>query len=81
MVFLFISEEDNAKYFIISLSFQQFYREIFVLADENGEKMDNLVVFYWDEVGTIPKLVSEVMMISVSCFRRGSVVPMIQSFT
>lgn len=81
MVFLFMSEEDNAKYFIISLSFQQFYREIFVLADENGEKMDNLVVFYWDEVGTIPKLVSEEMMISASRFRRGSVVPMIQSFT
>jgi type IV secretion system protein VirD4 len=76
-----MSEEDNTKYFIISLILQQLYREIFVVADENGGKMDNLVVFYWDEVGTIPKIVSEEMMLSASHFRRVSVVPMIQSFT
>ena len=49
-------EEDNTKYFIISLILQQLYREILVVADENGGKLNNRVVFYWDEVGTIPKI-------------------------
>ena len=38
-------EEDNTKYFIISLILQQLYREILVVADENGGKLDNRVVF------------------------------------
>lgn len=50
-VFLVMPEEDNTKYFIISLILQQLYREILVVADENGGKLDNRVVFYWDEVG------------------------------
>ena len=44
-------EEDNTKYFIISLILQQLYREILVVADENGGKLDNRVMFFWDEVG------------------------------
>lgn len=35
-VFLVMPEEDNTKYFIISLILQQLYREILVVADENG---------------------------------------------
>mgnify|MGYP002968684169 FL=1 len=73
-------EEDNTKYFIISLILQQLYREILVVADENGGKLDNRVVFYWDEVGTIPKIESAEMMFSASRSRRVSIVPMIQSF-
>ena len=59
---------------------QQLYREILVVADENGGKLDNRVVFYWDEVGTIPKIESAEMMFSASRSRRVSIVPMIQSF-
>ena len=33
-VFLVMPEEDNTKYFIISLILQQLYREILVVADE-----------------------------------------------
>ena len=79
-VFLVMPEEDNTKYFIISLILQQLYREILVVADENGGKLDNRVVFYWDEVGTIPKIESAEMMFSASRSRRVSIVPMIQSF-
>lgn len=50
------------------------------MADENGGKLDNRVVFYWDEVGTIPKIESAEMMFSASRSRRVSIVPMIQSF-
>ena len=78
-VFL-VMPEDNTKYFIISLILQQLYREILVVADENGGKLDNRVVFYWDEVGTIPKIESAEMMFSASRSRRVSIVPMIQSF-
>ena len=79
-VFLVMPEEDNTKYFIISLILQQLYREILVVADENGGKLNNRVVFYWDEVGTIPKIESAEMMFSASRSRRVSIVPMIQSF-
>ena len=48
------------------LILQQLYREILVVADENGGKLDNRVVFYWDEVGTIPKIESAEMMFSAS---------------
>ena len=79
-VFLVMPEEDNTKYFIISLILQQLYREILVVADEHGGKLDNRVVFYWDEVGTIPKIESAEMMFSASRSRNVSIVPMIQSF-
>lgn len=79
-VFLVMPEKDNTKYFIISLILQQLYREILVVADENGGKLDNRVVFYWDEVGTIPKIESAEMMLSASRSRRVGIVPMIQSF-
>ena len=77
-VFLVMLEDDNTKYFIISLILQQLYREILVVAD--GGKLDNHVVFYWDEVGTIPRIESEEMMFSSSHSKRVSIVPMIQSF-
>lgn len=51
-----------------------------MVADENGGKIDNRVVFYWDEVGTIPKIESAEMMFSATRSSRVSIVPMIQSF-
>lgn len=79
-IFLVMPEEDNTKYFIISLILQQLYREILVVADENGGKLDNRVMFFWDEVGTIPKIESAEMMFSAIRSRRVSIVAMIQSF-
>lgn len=79
-IFLVMPEEDNTKYFIISLILQQLYRECLMVADENGGKLDNRIIFYWDEVGTIPKIESAEMMFSASRSRKISIVPMIQSF-
>lgn len=75
-LFLVMPEEDNTKYFLVSLIIQQLYREILSVADENGGKLENRVIFYWDEVGTIPKIESAEMMFSSSRSRRVSIVPM-----
>lgn len=79
-VFLVMPKEDNTKYFIISLVLQQLYRGILVVADENGWKLDNSVVLYWDELGTIPKIESVEMIFFATSSRRLNIVPMIQSF-
>lgn len=51
-----------------------------MMADENGGKLDNRVIFFWDEVGTIPKIESAEMMFSASRSRKVSIIPIIQSF-
>lgn len=79
-VFLVMPEEDNTKYFLISLILQQLYREILTVADEQGGKLPKRVIFFWDEVGTIPKIESAEMMFSAGRSRGLSIVPMIQSF-
>src|SRR5574344_475323 len=79
-IFLILPEEDNTKYFMVSLFLQQFYREMLSVADENGGKLPNRVVIYADEIGTIPKIDSFEMMLSAGRSRRISVVPIIQSF-
>ena len=78
-IFLVMPEEDSTKYFIISLIIQQLYREILVIADENGGKLKNRIMFYLDEIGTIPKIESAEMMFSASRSRRLSIVAIIQS--
>ena len=79
-IFLILPEEDNTKYFMVSLFLQQFYREMLVVADEHGGKLPNRVMIYADEIGTIPKIESFEMMLSAGRSRRISVVPIIQSF-
>lgn len=51
-IFIIMPEEDSSKYFMVSLLIQQLYREILAVADENGGKLKNRVVFYCDEFGT-----------------------------
>lgn len=79
-IFIIMPEEDTSKYFMVSLLIQQLYREILVVADDNGGKLENRVVFYCDEFGTLPKIESAEMMFSASRSRRVSIVPIIQSF-
>ena len=67
------------RYNMVSLIIQQLYREILAVADENGGKLKNRVVFYCDEFGTLPKIESAEMMFSASRSRRVSIVPIIQS--
>lgn len=78
-LFLIMPEEDNTKYFLISLIVQQLYREILSVADETGGKLKNRVMFYLDEIGTIPKIDSAEMMFSASRSRRISIIAIIQS--
>ncbi len=79
-LFVVLPEEDNTKYFLVSLLVQQLYRELLSAADERGGKLPGRVMFYLDEFGTIPKIASAEMMFSASRSRRLSIVSVIQSF-
>ncbi len=79
-IFLVMPEEDSTKYPLISLILQEFYREILTVADEKGGKLENRVIMFLDEIGTIPKIQSMEMMFSASRSRRVSIVAIIQSF-
>lgn len=79
-IFLVMPEEDSTKYPLISLILQEFYREILTVADERGGKLENRVIMFLDEIGTIPKIQSMEMMFSASRSRRVSIVAIIQSF-
>jgi type IV secretion system protein VirD4 len=79
-IFLVLPEENPTTYFLISLIIQQLYREILTIADENGGKLKNRVVFFCDELGTLPPIQSLEIMLSASRSRRLSIMPIIQSF-
>lgn len=78
-IFLCLPEEDVTKHFLISLIIEQLYREILVVADETGGKLNNRVMMFLDEYGTLPKINSAEMMFSASRSRGVTLVPMIQS--
>ncbi len=80
-IFIVLPEEDNTKYAIVSLLLQNLYREILAVADENGGQLRNRVVFYCDELGTIPPIQSLELMFSASRSRRLMLVPIVQSIT
>ncbi|MCM1221359.1 MAG: type IV secretory system conjugative DNA transfer family protein [Lachnospiraceae bacterium] len=79
-IFIILPEEDNSKYFMVSLLIQQLYREILVIADENGGTLKNRVMFYADEFGTFPKIDGAEAMFSAGRSRKLSIVAIIQSF-
>ena len=79
-IFIVLPEEDNTKYFMVSLFLQQLYREMLTIADEHGGKLPNRVMIFADEIGTIPKIEFLEMMFSAGRSRRISMVPIIQSF-
>jgi len=78
-IFLIMPEEDDSKYFLVSLVIQQLYREMLSIADEFGGKLPNRVMMFLDEFGTLPPIQSAEMMFSASRSRRISFVPIIQS--
>ena len=78
--FIVLPEEDLTKYFMVSLMIQQLYREILSVADEQGGQLKNRVIFYLDELGTLPPIESLELIFSASRSRRLSLVPIIQSF-
>ena len=79
-IFIILPEEDQSKYFMVSLLIQQLYREILTIADEYGGALPNRVMFYCDEFGTFPKIDGAEAMFSAGRSRRISIVAIIQSF-
>ena len=79
-IFIVLPEEDVSKYFMVSLLIQQLYREILVIADENGGKLKKRVMFFMDEMGTFPKIDGIEAMFSAGRSRKISIVAVIQSF-
>ena len=79
-VFIIMPEEDAGKNFMVSLLIQQLYREILIIADENGGALKNRVMFYCDELGTFPKIDGLEAMFSAGRSRKISIVAVIQSF-
>ena len=53
-IFLILPEEDTTKNFMAGLMIQTLARELFAVADENGGRLPNRVVFYCDELKSIP---------------------------
>lgn len=78
-IYLVLPEEDTTKHFLVSLIFQQIYRELLTVADEKGGKLDNRVMIYADEIGTLPKIEGLEMIFSASRSRKISIVAIIQS--
>ena len=80
-LFLILPEEDQTKYFMVSLIIQNLYREILTIADEYGGKLPNRAVFFADELGTCPPIQSLELMFSASRSRGLMLVPIVQSIT
>lgn len=70
---------DNDR--MVSLILQNLYREILTVADENGGRLKNRVVFFADELGTCPPIQSLELMFSASRSRGLMLVPIVQSIT
>ena len=80
-IFIVLPEEDVTKYFMVSLIIQSLYREILQVADENGGRLKNRVVFFCDELGSCPPIQSLELMFSASRSRGLMLVPIVQSIT
>ena len=77
-IFLILPEEDPAKDFIAGLMIQNLSRELFSVADENGGRLKNRVIFYCDELGTMPPF-DILPLFSAGRSRGLTLVPIIQS--
>ena len=77
-IFLVLPEEDSTKNFVAGLMIQNLSRELFSVADEHGGKLQNRVVFYCDELGTMPPF-DILPLFSAGRSRKLTLVPIIQS--
>ncbi len=77
-IFLILPEEDPSKNFMAGLMIQNLSRELFAVADENGGKLKNRVVFFCDELGTMPPF-DILPLFSAGRSRKLTLVPIIQS--
>ena len=79
-IFLILPEEDQTKNFMAGLMIQTLSRELFSVADENGGRLQNRVVFFCDELGTMPPF-DILPLFSAGRSRRLTLVPIIQSLS
>jgi type IV secretion system protein VirD4 len=77
-IFLILPEEDSTKNFMAGLLIQNLSRELFSVADENGGRLQNRVVIFADEFGTMPSF-DILPLFSAGRSRRLTLVPIIQS--
>ena len=77
-VFLILPEEDVTKHFMASLMVQALSQELFYVADKNGGKLPQRVIFFMDEFGTMPPF-NVLPLFSAGRSRRLTLVPIIQS--
>ena len=77
-IFLILPEEDTTKNFMAGLIIQNLSRELFAVADENDGKLQNRVVLFCDEFGTMPPF-DVLPLFSAGRSRRLTLVPIIQS--
>ena len=77
-IFLVLPEEDATKNFMAGLMIQNLSRELFSVADEHSGKLQNRVVFYCDELGTMPPF-DILPLFSAGRSRKLTLVPIIQS--
>ena len=77
-IFLILPEEDPTKNFMAGLMIQTLSRELFAVADENGGALKNRVVFFCDELGTMPAF-DILPLFSAGRSRKLTLVPIIQS--
>ena len=77
-IFLILPEEDTTKNFMAGLMIQTLSRELFTLADKRNGKLKDRVVFFCDELGTMPPF-DILPLFSAGRSRRLTLVPIIQS--
>ena len=77
-IFLILPEEDATKNFMAGLMIQNLSRELFSVADEHGGRLQNRVVFFCDELGTMPAF-DILPLFSAGRSRRLTLVPIIQA--
>lgn len=77
-IFLILPEEDNTKNFMAGLMIQNLARELFAVADEHNGKLPDRVVFFCDELGTMPAF-DILPLFSAGRSRKLTLVPIIQS--
>jgi type IV secretion system protein VirD4 len=77
-IFLILPEEDQTKNFMASLMIQNLSRELFSVADDHGGKLQNRVVLFCDEFGTMPAF-DVLPLFSAGRSRKLTLVPIIQS--
>ena len=77
-IFLILPEEDQTKNFMAGLMIQTLSQELFSVADAHDGKLPNRVVFFCDELGTMPAF-DILPLFSAGRSRRLTLVPIIQS--